>query len=335
VTDLSEFPRVSLAHLPTPLEPLPRLSRELGGPPIWLKRDDCTGLATGGNKTRKLEFLMGEALSRKADTILCFGALQSNHVRQTAAAAARLGLACHAILSDIVRYREPAYDVSGNLLLDELLGATVHIVREPENAQRVVQEIVGELKREGRTHYAIPVGGSSAVGALGYVGCANELSQQARELGLRISLVTHASSSVGTQAGLLAGFAAQGSDVRVRGFNVYSDDPAGQRAALVSLCAEVCAELGVAPIAEERIDISSEFIGGGYGEPSPETLAAIRLVARCEGVLLDPVYSGKAMAGLIETIRRGDLAADEPVVFIHTGGSAGLFAYRDALARER
>jgi L-cysteate sulfo-lyase len=205
---LSRFPRVRLAHLPTPLEALPRLSEHLGGPNLYIKRDDCTGLATGGNKTRKLEFLMGEALSRKADTVLCFGALQSNHVRQTAAAAARLGLACHAILIDVVRYREPAYDVSGNLLLDELLGATVHVVREPEAAQQVVQEIVGELKREGRTHYAIPVGGSSAVGALGYVGCANELSQQARELGIRIGLVAHASSSVGTQAGLLAGFAA-------------------------------------------------------------------------------------------------------------------------------
>ena len=245
VTDISHFPRVSLAHLPTPLEPLPRLSQELGGPAIWLKRDDCTGLATGGNKTRKLEFLMGEALARNADTILCFGALQSNHVRQTAAAAARLGLACHAILSDVVRYREPAYEVSGNLLLDELLGASVHVVPDTAGALAVAREVVAELERQGRTHYSIPVGGSSAVGALGYVGCADELSQQAQELGIRISLVAHATSSAGTQAGLLAGFAALESDVRVRGFNVYSDDPAGQLAALATLCGEVCAKLAL------------------------------------------------------------------------------------------
>jgi L-cysteate sulfo-lyase len=334
VIDLAKFPRVSLAHLPTPLEPLPRLSQELGGPAIWLKRDDCTGLATGGNKARKLEFLMGEALARNADTILCFGALQSNHVRQTAAAAARLGLACHAILSDVVRYREPAYEVSGNRLLDELLGASVHVVADAAAAGQVARELIAELERQGRTHYAIPVGGSSAVGALGYVGCANELWQQARDLGIRFSAIAHATSSAGTQAGLLAGFAGLKSDIAVRGFNVYSDDPAGQRAGLARLCDEVCGMLGIAEVARERLEISSEFIGEGYGEPTTEALRAIRLMARCEGILLDPVYSGKAMAGLIETIRRGDLPADDPVVFLHTGGAPGIFAYREALARE-
>ena len=333
MTRLSEFPRVSLAHLPTPLEPLPNLARELGGPPLFIKRDDCTGLATGGNKARKLEFLMGEALHRGADTVLCFGALQSNHVRQTAAAAARLGLACHAVLTDVVSYREPAYEVSGNVLLDDLLGAHVYVVRDGEEAARVAREIVEDLDRRGRRHYVIPVGGSNAVGALGYVECANELCRQMDELELSVATVASATSSVGTQAGLVAGFAARGREIPVLGFNVYSADPAAQRDQLEKLCAEVCAKLAIAPVDAARLKISSEFLGEGYGDPTRETVEAVRLVARSEGILLDPVYSGKAMAGLIAMIRRGDWAGDEAVIFVHTGGAAALFAYRDALTR--
>lgn len=332
---LSKFPRVSLGHLPTPLEPLRRLSQELGGPPVWIKRDDCTGLATGGNKVRKLEFLMGEALQQGADTIVCFGALQSNHVRQTAAAAARLGLACHAVLTDVVRYREPAYEVSGNVLLDELLGAEVHVVEDAPAALRVAGEIVETLRRKGRVHYSIPVGGSSAVGALGYVECAIELARQADELGIQIGALVNAISSAGTQAGLVAGLAALGREIPVWGFNVYSSDPAAQRAELRQLCAEVCAKLGTPAVEASRLQVSNEFLGKSYGDPTREAVEALRLVARLEGILLDPVYSGKAMAGLIAMIRRGELAGSDPVVFLHTGGAAALFAYREALTRAK
>ena len=330
---LADFPRVSLGHLPTPLEPLPRLSDELGGPPLWIKRDDCTGLAGGGNKTRKLEFLMGEALQQGADTILCFGALQSNHVRQTAAAAARLGLECHAVLTDIVRYREPAYEVSGNLLLDDLLGAKVHIAKDIAAALAVTKEIVEGLERRGRRHYSIPVGGSNAVGALGYVECAFELCTQADEFGISLGGIFTATSSGGTQAGLVAGFAASGREVPVQGFNVYSADAAKQQEELVQLCGEICLALELAPVDAARLKVSHEFLGKAYGDPTPDSVEAVRLVARCEGILLDPVYSGKAMAGLIALIRRGDFAGSDAAVFLHTGGTPALFAYRDALTR--
>jgi L-cysteate sulfo-lyase len=314
---------------------MPRLSQKLGGPPLWIKRDDCTGLATGGNKTRKLEFLMGDALAQGADTVLCFGALQSNHVRQTAAAAARLGLACHAVLTDLVSYREPAYDVSGNLLLDELLGAEVHVVSDGEAAKNAVREIVEDLRSQGRVHYTIPVGGSNAIGALGYVECALELSRQVDESGISVGTVACAISSAGTQAGLVAGFASLARDTPVQGFNVYSADPAGQRSELAALCAEVCGKLGISTVDPDRLRISNEVLGSAYGDPTRETVEAVRLVARSEGILLDPVYSGKAMAGLIGMIRRGELSRSDPVVFLHTGGSAALFAYRDALTGTR
>lgn len=331
---LDKFPRVSLGHFPTPLEPLPRLSQELGGPPIWIKRDDCTGLASGGNKTRKLEFLMGEALRQGADTVLCFGALQSNHVRQTAAASARLGLACHAILSDIVSYREPAYDVSGNLLLDDLLGAEVHVVKDSAAALAVAREVVQGLERKGRLHYSIPVGGSNVIGALGYVACAAELCSQADELKLSLGSVITATSSAGTQAGLVAGFAALGRAVPVQGINVYSLDFEAQTGELAKLCAEVCVALDTAPVDAAALKLCNEFLGKAYGDPTAETVEAIRLVARCEGILLDPVYSGKAMAGLIAMIRRGEWAGSDAAVFLHTGGTPALYAYRDALTRE-
>ncbi len=333
---LDDAPRTRLAHLPTALEPLSKLGAELGCKSLWIKRDDCTGLAFGGNKTRKLEFLIGEAAAQGANTVLTFGALQSNHVRQTAAAAARVGMACRLVLLDMVEYREPAYESSGNLLLDRLLGADVQVANNDAEVLEAVQRVVDEETAAGRQLYVIPTGGSNAVGSLGYVECARELTEQGRERGLRVAAVVTAVSSAGTQAGLVAGFAALGEPVRVVGINVYKEDHAAQEATLAALAQEVAAAIEIPPIAEASLWVRHEFLGGGYGVPTEPMREAIELTARHEGILLDPVYTGKAMAGLISLVRNGEfeqLASGEAgaIVFLHTGGTPGLFAYRDAL----
>lgn len=330
---MKEFPRTHFAHLPTPLEPMPRLSELFGGPPLWIKRDDCTGLAVGGNKTRKLEFLVGDAVAQGAHTLLSFGALQSNHVRQTAAAAARAGMACRLVLVDMVRYREPAYESSGNVLLDELLGADVHVVADDAEAAGVVRKILDEESSAGRTVYVIPTGGSNATGALGYVECAREIVSQSRDLGLRVGTVVTAVSSAGTQAGLIAGFSVLGEDVRVLGINVYNPDFAAQEETLRSLVDEVIVSLDTKVPSAPPIEIRHDFLGKGYGFPNASVVDAISRTAKCEGILLDPVYSGKAMAGLRSMIGAGGFgdANSDAIVFLHTGGTPGLFAYRDAL----
>jgi D-cysteine desulfhydrase family pyridoxal phosphate-dependent enzyme len=328
---LESFARCPIAHGPTPLEPLPRLSAALGGPPIWIKRDDCTGLATGGNKARKLEFLMGAARQQDAAAVISFGALQSNHARQTAAACAALGIECHLVLVDLVAYREPAYERSGNLLLDDLLGAEVHRVQYETAAAGVLAELLARLEQQGKGAYVVPTGGSSAVGALGYVRCAAELTAQIAEAGIDPSALVHATSSAGTQAGLLVGLRAAGQPLNVIGINTYAQDSAHQQEALRTLCDETAALLGEPPLPEDDLRIEHGFLGPGYGQPTEAMLEAVRLVAREEGILLDPVYSGKAMSGLIGLIRAGRLPDDRPVIFLHTGGSAGLFAYVDTL----
>jgi len=318
---------------------MPRLRAELEGPPLWIKRDDCTGLAVGGNKTRKLEFLVGEARAQRADTLLSFGALQSNHARQTAAAASQVGLACHLVLVDKVAYREAAYESSGNVLLDQLLGAVVHVVKSDEEAAQAARRIIDAEQAAGRRVYAIPTGGSSAVGALGYVGCAQELVRQARELDVKLGTLVTATSSAGTQAGLVAGFAALGEPVHVLGINVYRDGPAVLEAELAKLVDEVATTIEIPPVPATSLHVRHDFLGPGYGVPTPAMREAVELTAQCEGILLDPVYTGKAMAGLIELVRRGELgnseeSEDGAVVFLHTGGSPGLFAYREALVAD-
>lgn len=321
-----------MAHLPTPLEPLERLSRELGGPRIWVKRDDCTGLAGGGNKTRKLEFLLGDALDRGADTVLTAGAVQSNHARQTAAACARLGPRCELFLKEAAPGRGESYGHSGNVLLDRILGAKVSILPSPSDAESAMEERAEALRGKGRKPYAIPVGGSNAVGALGYVECARELSAQADGIGLRIDAVVHASASHGTQAGLAVGLAVAGTETRLIGIGV-SGSPQRARANVERIAAATCERLSSPPRFAE-IEVNGRFIGEGYGIPTPEGLAAIRLLARLEGLLLDPVYTGKAMAGLVGMIREGRFGPDENIVFLHTGGWPALFAYQEELAEE-
>jgi L-cysteate sulfo-lyase len=327
--DLSPYPRIHLAHLPTPLQPLHRLSAHLGGPTIWMKRDDCTGLAFGGNKTRKLEFLMAEAVQANAELVVTFGAWQSNHVRQTVAACAQLGIACEPILSASVPITTNAYQTSGNFFLDHLMGARVHTTTPDK-----VRETYAALKaRETRKLYVVPTGGSNATGSLGYVDCAQELNKQLEDLDVTASTVIHASSSAGTQAGLIVGMSAANKPVPVLGINVYEADHEHMLNNVRKLVTETAEKLGIGAIGDEMININHDYLGEGYGIPTAEMLEAVTLLATLEGILLDPVYSGKAMAAMIDMIRAGRWSKDQQLVFVHTGGAPTLFAYQDRFAR--
>lgn len=329
---LARFKKVRLGHFPTPLEKLERLTRHLGGPDIYIKRDDATGLATGGNKTRKLEYLVGEALAQGADTLVTQGATQSNHVRQTAAAACRFGLACHALLEKRVTNMGADYERSGNVLLDDILGCRYEYRPAGGDMNREAQLLGERLRAEGRKPYVIPGGGSNPIGALGYAECASELVAQADAMGLRIDKIVHATGSTGTQAGLVAGLDAINAPIEVIGISVRAPRDR-QIENVYRLAAETSELLGVrGELPREKVVAFDDQVGPGYGQPTPEMVDAIRLLARLEGIFLDPVYSGKGMAGLISRVRSGELQKGENVVFIHTGGSVGLFAYRDTLA---
>ena len=329
--NLARFPRIRLGHAPTPLEPMENLTRLLGGPRLWIKRDDCTGLSTGGNKTRKLEYLMADARARGADIVLTQGATQSNHARQTAAACAKLGLACHVLLEDRTGYTDPAYRMSGNVLLDKLHGTSVE--RRPGGADMPAEmEAVAERMRgEGRRPYVIPGGGSNPVGALGYVTAALELVNQAAEMGLRIDHLVHATGSAGTQAGLVTGLVALNSGIPVLGIGVRVPREK-QEANVLALARRTAEHLGLpgGVVRAEHVVANCDYVGQGYGIPTQGMVDAVRLVAETEGILLDPVYSGKGMAGLVDLVRKGFFPADSNVVFLHTGGQAGLFGYPDA-----
>ncbi len=330
---LARFKRVSLGHFPTPLEKLDNLSRALGGPDIYIKRDDCTGLATGGNKTRKLEFLVADALAQGADTLVTQGATQSNHVRQTAAAARRYGLACHALLERRVTNMGEDYEHTGNVLFDDLL--CCHYEFRPEGLDMNAEaEALGErLRSEGRKPYVIPGGGSNPIGALGYASCAAELVWQADERGLRIDRVLHATGSAGTQAGLVAGLHGLNAPIEVLGVSVRAARDK-QIANVHRLACATSELLGLrdAP-AEDQVKVFDGYVGAGYGQPTDTMVEAVRMLAAEEGIFLDPVYSGKGMAGLIDLVRNGTLGKGETVVFIHTGGSAALFAYPQLFGR--
>ena len=328
---LDNFPRVRLAHLPTPLEFLPRLSEELGGPEIWVKRDDCTGLATGGNKTRKLEFSMGAALEEGADTVITVGAVQSNHVRQTAAAACRLGLRCIALLEHRVASPGNLYLNSGNVLLDRIFGAELREYPKGTDFDTEMAKIAADVRREGGTPYLIPGGASNTVGALGYVGCAEELLAQCEAMAKGFDHLVIATGSAGTHAGLAAGLRASGSTLPILGFGVNA--PRDVQEERVFKLAAATAEVVGKPGCVQRDDIVADcdYIGPGYGEPTPAMNEAVLMLARLEGLLFDPVYSGKALAGLIDYVRKRRFGRAKRVVFLHTGGAAGLFAYADKL----
>jgi len=329
---LSRFPRISLGHMMTPLEPMPRLTALLGGPQLYIKRDDCTGLATGGNKTRKLEFLMADALRLGADTVITQGATQSNHARQTAAAAARLGLRCEILLEDRTGFRDPVYTDSGNVFLDRLLGAPTRTFPAGTDMNVAMEDVAKEVRSAGGKPYVIPGGGSNTIGALGYVNCALEILMQANERQLVIAQVIHATGSAGTQAGLVAGFEAMNSGINVLGIGVRVAKDV-QESNVHKLASQTADLIGVGkPIKRERVVANCDYVGDGYGLTTASMVEAVSLLARLEGILLDPVYSGKGMAGLIDLVRKGNYSADQNIVFVHTGGSAALFGYTGALS---
>ena len=325
--NLARFPRLRFGHFPTPLEPLKNLTRELGGPEIWIKRDDCTGMSTGGNKTRKLEFLMAQAQAEGADIVLTQGATQSNHARQTAAFAARMGVDCHILLEDRTGIQDSNYQHNGNVFLDLLHGASLEHHPGGTDMEAVMAASAEGFRAQGRHPYTIPGGGSNPTGALGYVNAALELVTQANDQNLRIDEVIHATGSTGTQAGLVAGLAGISSGVPVLGISVRADRKNQEENVFRLMVAT--AELAGCSTAVNREDVvaNADYVGEGYGIPTPGTIEAIRMLAQLEGILLDPVYSGKGMAGLIDLIRKGVYRRGQNVVFVHTGGSAGLFGY--------
>jgi D-cysteine desulfhydrase family pyridoxal phosphate-dependent enzyme len=325
----SRFP---LAQLPTPLEPLPRLRESLGGPEIWIKRDDQTGLATGGNKTRKLELLISDALARDADVVLTVGAIQSNHCRQTAAAAARAGLECVLVLRG---HAPPRQEWTGNLLLNDLLGARIWWA-EDQDPLAAMDAAADAERAAGRIPYPIPYGGSNEVGAAAYALAFEEFWQQAQEMPtgqpLRFDRVIFASSSGGTQAGLIVGAKACAYEGEVLGISV--DKTGGRlRETVAGLLAPTAAYLALdLAFVPGDVLVNDQYVGGGYAVLTDAERGAIRQVAQQEGILLDPVYSGKAMAGLLDMARRGEIGAHETVLFWHTGGLPALFAYARELA---
>ena len=328
---IAALPRVRCAHLPTPLEPMLRLSAHLGGPNLWIKRDDCTGLATGGNKARKLEFLVGDALEQSADTLITQGAVQSNHCRQTAAVAAQHGLACHLLFEKRVPTDDSDYANSGNVLLDHMLGAATQAFPAATDMNVEMETLATTLRAQGHKPYIIPGGGSNAVGATGYVNAAVELLEQSAAQDLKLACIVHGTGSAGTQAGLVAGVHGGGSSVPILGIGVRAAQEK-QEQSVYELACKTLEHLQITTeLAREKVVADCSFVGEGYGLPTDSMLEALDLLARLEGILLDPVYSGKGMAGLIGKVRGGYFDAASDVVFVHTGGAAALFGYRWAL----
>ncbi|WP_040259458.1 D-cysteine desulfhydrase [Pseudomonas massiliensis] len=326
-TQLARFPRLNLMQTATPLERLERLSAWLGRD-IHIKRDDLTPLALGGNKLRKLEYLAADALAQGADTLITAGAIQSNHVRQTAALAARLGLSCFALLENPIGTTAPDYLGNGNRLLLDLFDARVELVENLDNAPAALEALAARLRTAGKRPYIVPVGGSSPVGALGYVRAGLELAEQIQASGVDFAAVVLASGSAGTHAGLALGLSHQLPELPVIGVTVSRDED--QQRPKVQHLAEATAALLAVPLPESlRIHLWDEYYGPRYGEPNAGGLAAIKLLAAQEGILLDPVYTAKAMAALLDGVGRQRFD-DGPLLFLHTGGAPALFAYTDA-----
>ncbi|MGF6208619.1 D-cysteine desulfhydrase family protein [Pseudomonas frederiksbergensis] len=330
--DIDHLPRISLLEGPTPIQRLCRLETRLGkalaGVRIYIKRDDQIMFAGGGNKVRKLEYLMGAALADGCDTIIATGGLQSNHARLTAAAAARVGIDCELVLGRVVPRDDTDYEQNGNILLDKIFGAKLHILQRGQNASDFVYERAGKLAEAGKKVAVIPMGGSSAVGALGYARCAEEIL--AAEIGLEFQFdkILIPNGSSGTHAGLAAGFSALGRSVdRVRSYSVLGEEEAAITTTLL-LANGALDLLGCDRIHSNSLDISGEHRGAGYGIPTDDSMGVIGLLAKSEGILLDPVYSAKAFAGMLHDIRKGAFSPGSNLLFVHTGGTPGLYAYR-------
>jgi len=323
---IEKMPRARIAHLPTPLDEAPRLSAALGGPRILIKRDDMTGLAFGGNKTRKLEFLIGDALQKGADTVYTAGAPQSNHCRQTAAAARKAGMRC--VLFFVPGHHD---EPQGNVLLDYLLKAEiVHVESDaPDAAQKAMEEMAAVERRKGRKPYIVPVGGSNGIGTIGYVSLVLELSSQLFERGLSVDRVYFSSGSGGTQGGLVLGKRLYHAPYKLIGVSPGRTAD-GVIENVVRAANEGAQALGSpTTFGPADVEVTDRFTGPAYGVPTAESQEAIRLFAETEGVILDPVYTAKAAAAMIHDIRSGKIGKDETVMFIHTGGMPAIFAYHE------
>jgi len=331
-----DFPRTLLAHAPTPIEKMENLTAALGGPTLWVKRDDCTGLAFGGNKARQIEFYFGEALAQGADTVLITGAVQSNFVRTVAAAAAKLGLDCHVQLEERVKDVDDTYRTSGNVLLDRVLGAHIHSYPEGEDeagADRALGAIADGLKAEGKKPYIIPLSpGHPPLGALGYVVAARELLGQMATEGHGFDEIVLASGSTSTHAGMLHGLRALGSDLPVLGVCVRrAAELQGPR--VKARCDDIAELLGTEPaVSDDDVRVTDVALAPGYGQLNDMTLEALELAAQKEGLVLDPVYTGKVFAGMVHQVRKSAYDDDANVLFLHTGGQPALFAYGPKLA---
>ena len=329
--DLARFPRRHYSPGPTPLEFLPNFTRALGGPDVWIKRDDLLGLAPGGNKTRKLEFLVADALAKGCDTLVTCGAPQSNHCRLTLSAAVKEGLKCRFVIEERIpgSYRD---DASGNHFLFRLFGVeSITVVPAGTNMAAAMQQVADELARAGRKAYIIPGGGSNALGGLGYVACAQELQQQTFEQGVRFDHVVVGSGSSGTHGGLLAGFLGNRIDVPIHGVGV-SRDPADQAPLVHKEAQAVCDLLGLGlEVPREAVRCVGGYWQPKYSLPNAAMVEAVQLLARTEAILLDPVYTGKIMAGLIGLSRAGTFRKGEKVLFVHTGGAPAVHAYEATL----
>ena len=325
--NLAQFPRRRYTSGQTPIEKLARLSEALGGPTLYMKRDDLLGLAGGGNKTRKLEFLVADALARGADTLITCGAVQSNHCRLTLAAAVKEGLKCRLVLEERVAgsYNPQA---GGNNFLYRLLGVEkIKVVPGGSDMAAAMQQVADELAAEGRKAYIIPGGGSNPIGATGYVACAEEILGQLFEQALKIDRVVCASGSTGTHAGLVTGFYGNNSNIPVIGINV-SRKKQQQEELVYRLVRQTAAHVGIeSAIPQNAVLCFDEYVGPGYSLPTPQMAEAVRMLARLEGILMDPVYTGKAMAGLVDLVRKGYFKKEENILFVHTGGSPALYVY--------
>jgi D-cysteine desulfhydrase len=331
--NLAILPRRRYTEGQTPIEKLSKLSDALGGPTIYMKRDDLLGLTGGGNKTRKLEFLVADALAQGADTLITCGAVQSNHCRLTLAAAVKEGLKCRLVLEERVAdsYHPEA---GGNNFLFKLLGAEkIIVVPGGSDMMHEMQQVANQAASEGRKAYVIPGGGSNPIGAAGYVACAEEILNQAFEKRLNIDRVVCASGSTGTHAGLITGFYGNNSDIPVIGVNVSRKKDV-QEEMVYDLVRQTAAHVGIkSAIPRDAVLCFDDYVGPGYSLPTPQMAEAVRMLARLEGILMDPVYTGKAMAGFIDLSRKNFFSKAENVLFIHTGGSPALYVYMEEILK--
>ena len=318
------FDRISLGHFPTPIEFLENITNHLNGPKIYIKRDDCTGLATGGNKTRKLEFLMPDAIKNQADLVVTVGAVQSNHTRQTAAACAILGLKCLIVLEQRLSDAPNSYMTSGNVFLDKLFGAEVILCPSNKDVKEYATEIMTERKNQGANPYYIPVGGSNHIGELGYVECMREIIEYDKD-----NLFTHivlATGSGGTHSGSIVGKTYYKSNIKIVGISV-KDKKHDQEEKVFKLAQLACEFINTEQPKREDVLVFDNYVGDGYGVPTEGMKEAVKLMATKEGILLDPVYSGKGFDGLQDLIAKKYFKNTDKLLFIHTGGAASLSAY--------